>query len=228
MTLLAEDLLLLVLDDATGAQTLDGTRADLALGGSLLLDLALAGRVALTKDGPWWGREQVAVTDPTPPGDPLLDEALATVAAKPRGAQDLVGRLGKGLRGRLLERLEARGVLERRSDTVLGLFPRTRWPAADTRHEEQVRARLHDVLVVGLTPDERTAALVAVLYAVDQAHKVLPGLDGGQRREVKKRAKTVADGAWAADAVRSAVAAMQAAVMAGTMAATTAATTGSS
>ena len=228
MTLLAEDLLLLVLDDATGAQTLDGTRADLALGGSLLLDLALAGRVELRKDGPWYGREQVAVVDPTPPGDPLLDQALATVAEKPRGAQDLVGRLGKGLRGRLLERLEARGVLERRSDKVLGLFPRTRWPAADSRHEEQLRARLHDVLVVGLTPDERTAALVAVLYAVDQAHKVLPGLDGRARREVKARAKAVAEGAWAADAVRGAVAAMQAAVMAGTVAATTAATSGSS
>lgn len=228
MTLLAEDLLLLVLDDATGAQTLDGTRADLALGGALLLELALAGRVEVTKDGPWWAREQVGVADPTPLGDPLLDEALATVAAKPRGSQDLVGRLGKGLRQRLLERLEARGVLERRSDTVMGLFPRTRWPAADSSHEQQVRARLHDVLVVGLTPDDRTAALTALLLAVDKAHAVLPGLDGGQRRAVKARAKVVAEGAWAADAVRGAVAAMQAAVMAGVMAATTAAASGSS
>ena len=67
-----------------------------------------------------------------------------------------------------------------------------------------------------------------MLYAVDQAHKVLPGLDGRARREVRARAKTVAEGAWAADAVRGAVAAMQAAVMAGTVAATTAATSGSS
>ena len=227
MTLLAEDLLLLVLDDETGAQTLDGTRTDLALGGALLLELALAGRVALTRDGPWWAREQVGVTDPAPLGDALLDEALVTVAEKPRGSQELVGRLGKGVRARLLERLQARGVLERRSDTVLGLFPRTRWPTADSRHEEQVRARLRDVLLVGLAPDQRTGALTALLVAVDKAHAVLPGLSREERRAVKVRARAVAEGAWAAEAVSAAVAAMQAAVMAGTVAATTAATASS-
>lgn len=228
MTLLAEDVLLLVLDDETGARTLDGTRTDLVMGGALLLDLALAGRVELTRDGPWWAREQVGVVDAAPLADPLLDEALATVAARPRSSQDLVARLGKGVRARLLERLESRGVIERRSDTVLGLFPRTRWPATDSRPEQAVRDRLHEVLVVGVTPDERSGALVALLLAVDKAHSVLPGLDSRERRAVKTRAQTVAEGAWAADAVRSAVQAMQAAVMAGTMAATTAATSGSS
>ncbi|MFC3688730.1 GOLPH3/VPS74 family protein [Aquipuribacter hungaricus] len=226
MTLLAEDLLLLLLDDVTGAQTLDGTRTDLVLGGALLLELALLGRVELTRDGPWYARERVSVADAAPLEDPLLEQAQATVAERPRGSQDLVGRLGKGLRARLLDRLEGRGVLERRSDRVLGLFPRTRWPAADSAHEDAVRARLHDVLVVGLTPDERTAALTALLLAVDKAHTVLPGLDGRERRAVKARAKVVAEGAWAADAVRSAVAAMQAAVAAGTVAATTAASSG--
>lgn len=226
MTLLAEDLLLLLLDDETGARTLDGSRTDLVLGGALLLELALQGRVELTRDGPWYARETVSVADPAPLADPLLDEARATVAERTRGSQDLVSRLGKGLRARLLERLEERGIVERREDRVLGLFPRTRWPAADTQHEDAVRARLHDVLVVGLSPDERTAALTALLLAVDKAHTVLPGLDGRARRAVKARAKAVAEGAWAADAVRSAVAAMQAAVAAGTVAATTAASSG--
>ena len=102
---------------------------------------------------------------------------------------------------------------------MLGIFPRETWPAEDSRHEDEVRRRLHDVLVVGTTPDERTGALVALLLAVDRAHKVLPGLDGPARRRVKARAKEVAEGAWAAKAVRAAVEAMQSAVAVGVIAA---------
>jgi Golgi phosphoprotein 3 (GPP34) len=45
MTLLAEDVLLLLLDDASGKPIVDGTKLDRVLAGALLLELALAGRV---------------------------------------------------------------------------------------------------------------------------------------------------------------------------------------
>lgn len=67
----------------------------------------------------------------TPPGEPLLDEAMARVAEKPRSAQDLVNRLGRGTRDELLDRLSARGLVERHDGKVLGLFPHTTWPARD-------------------------------------------------------------------------------------------------
>jgi hypothetical protein len=150
---------------------------------------------------------------------------MARVAEKPRSAQDLVNRLGKGLKDRLLERLADRGLVHRREGKVLGLFPHTTWPATDARHEQEVRARLHDALVVGLTPDERTSALVALLVAIDHAHKVV---DRGDvpARDVKRRAKAIAEGAWAADAVKDAVAAAQAAMVAA-VTASVAATTAS-
>ncbi len=145
-----------------------------------------------------WTSAKVAVTG-TPPGEPLLDEAMARVAEKPRTAQDLVNRLGKGTRDVLLDRLAERGLVERRDGKVLGLFPHTTWPARDARHEESVRALLQGALVQGLTPDARTAALVALLAAIDQAHQVV---DRGDvpARTVKARAKEIADGAWAAKA----------------------------
>jgi hypothetical protein len=79
--------------------------------------------------------------------------------------------------------------------------------------------------VVGLTPDERTSALVALLVAIDHAHKVV---DRGDvpARDVKRRAKEIAEGAWAADAVKDAVAAAQAAMVAA-VTASVAATTAS-
>lgn len=214
MGLLAEDLLLLMVDDESGRVLLDGTRLDVALGGAVLLELALAERVSVEKGHGLFARAKVVALDPSPPSDTLLAEALAVVQSKPRTPQDLVTRLGKGVRPRLLGRLEDRGVLHRQQGKVLGLFPRNRWPSDDVRHEDALRDRLRGVLVTGLSVDERTSALIALLSAVDKAHTVVPGLDRRQRRTAKARAKQLAKGAWAADAVRRAIEATVAATAA--------------
>ena len=78
-------------------------------------------------------------------------------------------------------------------------------------HEADVRRRLGDALLRGVSPEERTAALIAVLSAMDLAHKVVDP-DGLPRRQVKARAKEIADGDWAAKAVKDAITAAQAAM----------------
>ena len=82
-------------------------------------------------------------------------------------------KLGKGLDDRLAAGLAERRILERRTGKRLGLLPRTTWPAADTTRDNQLRRSLTVCLVDGGRPDERTAALVALLAAVDQAHKAV-------------------------------------------------------
>ena len=164
-----------------------------------------------------------------PLGEPVLDEALATVAEKPRSAQDLVNRLGKGPRDQLLERLvgrrpgrAARG--PRCSGSSRAPPGRRATPGTRRRCEPASRA----CWCSGSRPDPRTAALVALLAAIDHAHKVV---DRGDvpAREVKARAKEISEGAWAAKAVKDAVAAAQAAVTAAvtaSIASTTAASGG--
>jgi hypothetical protein len=211
-TLIAEDLLLLLLDDDKGTMAAASSERPL-FGGALLIELALAGQVEVEEKTSMWRTAKVRVTPGATAEDPLLAAALATVAERPRSAQELTTRIGKGVREQLLERLVSRGVLERREGRVLGLFPHTTWPATDVGHERAVRQRLQDVLVAGIDPDPRTGALVALLQAVDQAHRQVDrgALSAG---EVKKRAKQVSESAWAAKAVRDAVAAAQAAMVA--------------
>ena len=221
MTLLAEDVLLLLLDDQSGKITTT-TSLDNVLGGAVLIELALDGQVDVTVPERRWASGKVRPVGAPEPVDPVLRDALAVIAEKERRAQDLVPRLGKGRRDELLDRLVERGLVRREEDRVLGLFPRRRWPAADSAHEEQIRRSLHSALVNGQEPDPRTAAIIAILSAVDQAHKVItaPGVSG---REVKRRAAEIAEGAWAAEAVRDAIQAASAALIA-VVAATTVAT----
>ncbi len=66
----------------------------------------------------------------------------------------------------------------------------------------------------GTTPDPRSASLAALLSALNAAHKVVPSDD---RRAVKRRAKEIREGQWAADAVGTAIQEVQTAVSAAVM-----------
>src|SRR5690606_6875936 len=195
--LVAEDLLLCLTDDRTGGLVVSGSTVDVGLGGALLVELALRGRVAVAAAGERIRRGHLVVRDPTPTADPVLDDALAAVRAKEgRKPQHVVGGLGKGRR-------------------VLGLFPGRRWPAADVDRARGLRDRLAVALQRGATDDARVAALVSLLAALDALHRVVvPAQVGLTRRELQERAKQIAAGEWAGKAVRDAIAGMNAAVTA--------------
>jgi hypothetical protein len=219
--LIAEDLLLLLLDDETGAP--QSSYLSTALGGAVLVELALASYVGVEEGSRWHTAKVTPIAGAQPPADAVLAAGLATIAERPRSAQDLVNRLGKGLPESLAERLVEGGILERRDDRLLGLFPRKRWPSVDLAHEQELRRSLTAALVAGQQPDQRTAALIALLSALDRSHQSVDH-DGIKAREIKRRAKEIADGDWAAAAVRDAIQAATAAMIAATTAATSAAT----
>ncbi|OZM74240.1 GPP34 family phosphoprotein [Amycolatopsis antarctica] len=209
--LIAEDLVLLVFDDETGKPVSGASNLEYALAGALLIELATHGRVDVTDESAKKpGR--LTVGDTSPLGHPVLDDALAKLSTmdgkKPKDAISPLS--GDNLSGRLLEALAERGVLRKEKGKVLGLFPTTSWPAEDSRHEEQVRAGLHRVLVDGGKPTEREGALISLLAAIDLAEKTIEGPDP---KLVKSRAKEIAEGNWASEAMRKAVEEVTAAVM---------------
>jgi hypothetical protein len=226
MTLIAEDLLLLLLDDAKGTVSTWG-KTDALLGGAVLAELAVTGQVTVDEHKSIWRTDKIHASGTAPADlDPLLADALATIAEKDREATTLVGKIGKGLEDRLAARLADRGILERRDGKLLGLFPRTTWPAEDTTHETDVRRTITACLVDGSQPDERTGALIALLAAIDQAHSAVTAGTTAKKKDLEKKAKEIAAGQWAATAVKDAVDAATAAMVVAVVAASTAATAG--
>jgi len=207
--LLAEDLLLLLTDDATGTLVVSGSEADVALGGAQLVELTLLGRVDIDE------RKRLVVRDSSPVDDELLAGALATVQEREgKKPSSVIERLSRKLRTRLYERLAASGVLRAEEGKVLGLFPTTRWPTSSADHEAAVRRAVTSALVQGTTPEPRDAALIALLHALRSTHKVVdPQEHGVRRKDLDRRAKQVAEGDWASQAVRESIDAMMAAVI---------------
>ncbi|PRX47287.1 Golgi phosphoprotein 3 GPP34 [Prauserella shujinwangii] len=222
---IAEDLLLLLFDDESGKPAEGVRNLGYSLAGALLIELAMQGRVDVS-DGT--GEEKagrLVVLDETPTGTPVLDDALGGLAGLAgRKPKDVIGPLARDdLRGRLLDGLADRGVLRREEGRILGLFPTTRWPAEDSGHEAAVRDGLRRVLVDGERPDERMGALIALLVGMGVVRRVV---DGPDPKAVERRAKEIAEGNWAGDAMRRAVDEMTAAVMAAVFVPTIVAGTG--
>lgn len=203
--LLAEDLLLLLLDDRTGRPRVPGSRLDLALGGAVLAELEGLGLIDTARLGPFGG-SRVRVVSMAAHADEILVDALRALRERPKSPTSAVRRISRGLRPTLLARLAAAGLLEHREERVLRIFPHDRWLARDAAHAEDVRRGVHASLVRGETVDERFSVLIALMWAVGYAHKVFPP-EGVPARELKSRAKRLGEGRWPAKAVRDAIAA---------------------
>ena len=213
--LIVDELVLLATDDTSGRSVASGTDLDAALGAALLVELALRERISIApQDAGWRDKGRVEVINTAPTDDPDLDDLLAKLAEKPgQKVKNLVSPMtwkpiSRRLRERRLALLVQRGVLNEERSAVLGL---RRHPAVDPEPEREVRERLRSALVDGLTPTERTVALVALLEAAGILTKVVASSD---KKALKARAKQLSEGDWAAKAVKDAVAEMTAVVVA--------------
>jgi hypothetical protein len=214
MSLAEEFLLLAYADD--GTPLTDGMHLDNGLGGALLLALALESRIDVVD-------KRVVVLNASPTGDPLVDQALERIveAEKSRKPGYWVSKFAKDTRPRVLEKLVADGVLTMEKDRVLGVFPRTRYPAAQGSEpavETDARQRMRAAVLSDGTVESRTAALCALVAATDLDRKVFADLD---RKRVKARLQEISQGAWAAKAVQATIEEIQAAILIAIVAATT-------
>lgn len=186
MATLAEELLLLALDDKKGSVPLLGVgeALDPALAGAQLMELALAEHIRIENNR--------VIADPgTHPSDPVLRHCLERISAekKLRKPDTLVLKLMKGLRKRLLEQLVDEGVVTVDKGHALGFIPVTRYPEADGRTEREVRSRVRSAILDGAEPDRRTTALVALLRGAGLEKLVL---SKDEKKAAKDRIKHIA------------------------------------
>lgn len=168
--------------------------------GAALAELAGRGRIRL--DG-----SRVVVADPSPTGDPVLDEALATIGAarRRRSGWRWVGALRRRVLDAQGNALAGAGIISVDEVRVLGLLPLTRRRLLDARPREDVARRLRDA-VAGVTPDPATRTLLSLLrcaYGAGRTAKaVFPGLDA---RTLRRRLREAADDHWTTAATARAV-----------------------
>lgn len=216
-----EQLMLLALRDDKGTLESKASMHTYALGGALLAELSMQGRVAIEDTK----KAMVDIADQRPFGEPVLDECLDRVAnAKRRArASTWVQRFAnlKRLRHRVAAGLCRNGILRDDEDTVLLFFTRKVYPTIDPRPERELVAKLRDA-VLGDSPQVEPD--VALVVTVANATGLLAAhFDKSTLKRRKRRLHAIAEGDLVGAATKHAVQAAQQAAMAAVSAATAAA-----
>lgn len=169
---LAEDIVLLLLDDETGKmEDIHANVMEMLMAGAVLMDLGLKGRLD-------WDLERLFVVDDAPTGDPVLDGVLAQVSAHsepmaPKAWIQRVAERGMEIRAAAIDSLVARRIIKVEDRRFLWVFGSRRYPVIDNTEEREAKLRLMDVLLSDTIPDPHDVALICLADAASVFEVIL-------------------------------------------------------
>ena len=195
MAQIAEELLLLLLDNASAQPALEPRRRERVLAAAVLLDLAYACRVrpSMAADAVEPGR-LIALSTPGVM-DPVSESAFALLRRRPLRSVTAVKKLAKHSEDDLTHHLEQTGQIRRiRLQSKRFTHPYA-WPLTNRGRAGQARSAMLAALFDRRPPTPCTAAIITLLHAADGLGALLSLNDRGWRW-VHARAGEIASGSW--------------------------------
>ncbi len=195
MAQIAEDLFLLLLDNANAQPALERQRRERVLAAAVLLDLALACRVRPAVPGePVEPGKLVALHVPGAM-DPVAEPAFALLQRRPLRPAAAVKKLSKRIEDDLTGHLEYTAQIRRIRLHSRRFTHAYALPLTNRDRVGNARAALLAALFDRRPPTPVTAAIVSLLHAVDGLGALLSLNDRGWRW-VHARAGEIASGSW--------------------------------
>ena len=205
--ILAEDLLLVLFQPDSGTFAGENT-LQYVLAGAVLADLAL--NESVTTATTRAGSVSVEAVKERAPSDEILRSAWDYVTGKPDVVQTVLAAIGPALRQPLLERLIARDDIREENGKVLGMLKTTTLKDGGSGRRSDLIRDVCNVLVDGVEPTPRVAALAALMWGSGTLPLFDPKIPWSS--VVATRAQELGRGNWraggATDAVPRATAAM--------------------
>ena len=195
----AEDLFLLLVDNASAQPGLDRPRLRHVLAAAALLDLAHGCHVRPAGPGDNAPDGELLVLGSDTPVDAVGAPALQLLRRRPLPAATAVDKLGKDTESALVTTLEQQGQF-RQVDIGSAWRRNYVYPLANQHRVNQARASMTAALFGRQPPTPVTAGIVTLLHAVDGLGALMSLNDRGWRW-VHVRAAEIAGGAWLHESV---------------------------
>ncbi|UCC97671.1 MAG: GPP34 family phosphoprotein [Phycisphaerales bacterium] len=209
---LHHEIMLLALRPKRGT-VVRGTAYPYAVGGAVMAELLLNGRIAVQQSGK---KQVVEAVSTDPLGEPLVDRCLERINSE-KGRLSLamwIARLAgvKDLNDRIAEQLCKRDILRAAHARILLIFRRRIYPEADPEPRREVVERLRGAIFTEAPHvDPRTLILLSV---ADSAGLLTAVFDKNKLGGRKARIEQLVDGEILGKAVRAAVKTMRTAIVA--------------
>jgi hypothetical protein len=184
---LIDQLTLLALDDYKGVLIPDSTTFSYALAGALILELALEEKIDLSN-------EIVKIKDRSKTGDAVLDQFLELIreSKKERKVRSWIDRFGQKsdeIKKKTLAKLIDHGILEKKEEKILWVFNVEKYPTHNPRPENQLRARLYDIVVNHHKPDLKEIMILNLVESCRLEEEVFGKENAKVFKEEMKRIK---------------------------------------
>jgi hypothetical protein len=212
MLTLPQELYLLALHEEKGrVPAALSTSLHYGLGGAILAELILQGRVGLDDK-----RKAVVVNNSMFGEDDLLNEGLERIQSSGRHHKALYwvstfSETIKKLEKRLAYRLVDQGVLRKEEKRFLGVAPYEAYPAQDASARFWIKQHLRSVVLGGEAPDAHTATLLSLVKVCDLLERVFTR---DELKGARRKIKTLTSGEVIGEAVQQVIETIEAATMA--------------
>ena len=170
---LAEELVLITLDDNTGKLIASAKpyALDIAIAASLIMELSLEGRIDTDP-------KKLFVVSTKPTHHPILDALLEEITAEKNtlSTSEWLTRFahqGERLIDLVVKGLVERGILKSVEKRLMWVFKMRVYPPSSGIEEQEVRARIMQLLNSEDIPDPRDALIVGLLRATDLMNYLL-------------------------------------------------------
>ncbi|KAA0110170.1 GPP34 family phosphoprotein [Mycolicibacterium sp. P1-5] len=200
MARIAEDLLLLLLDNGAAQPGVEPSILQRLLAAAVLLDLAYDCRVRPALPGePVPSDHLIALAGP-PPLDPVVRPALTLLQEAPVTPAAAIGKLRKHTGDLVIDQLLRTGQLHQIALSQ-HRFRRNSyaWPLASRARVDTARSAMLSTLFDGNRPDPVTATVISLLHTISCLGSVLSLNDRGWQW-VGDRASEIASATWVDDA----------------------------
>ena len=196
MARIAEDLLLLLLDNPEERPPLDRAPLGRVLAAGLILDLAFDCRVRpALSDEPLPAGHLVALAGPVP-ADPAVRPAWTLLQQQPITPADAIAAIRKHSEDDILDQLLRTGQIHQIQLTAHRLRRNHyRWPIKNRGRVAVARSELLAILFEQRRPNPAMAAVTCLLHGVHGLEAVL-SLNNAGVQAVDERAREIAGGGW--------------------------------
>ncbi len=162
MLTLAEDIILLLLDDDTGKlASIDLMTLNYAMAGAVLMDLALRNKIDTDL-------ESLIVADSTPTGLQMLDTYLDKISSENKENNTRywlteLSNYGEDIVDSALNMLVEKKILKTEEKKILWVIGTRVYPMVDDKEEKEVKRRIVDLLMSDEIPTPQDVVLVSLM-----------------------------------------------------------------